>query len=537
MERVHTLIIGGGQAGLAMSRCLWDRGVDHVVLERGRLAERWRSERWDSLRLLTPNWQTRLPGWSYRGPDPDGYMRAAELTSYLEDYARSWPVPLHTNTTVLCVRPAGGGYDVLTDQEHWRATNVVVATGACGAPHVPAMAASLPADIQQFTPSSYRNPDQLPCGAVLVVGASASGVQLAEELHASGRPVLLCVGRHNRMPRRYRGLDIMWWLDRMGTLTRPVRAGDARDQPSLQLAGRPDRADLDLPRLQSTGIQLLGRLRGIDGYRLHVADDLHRTVAEVDGLVRAGERVSGVRFKGPDGTFHEVGAELVIGADGRSSSVAQLVGASPYRTSRHYTACVYTYVTDVEDQGYRWYYGRRAHGGLIPTNDGAHCAFVLVPPQTLQPVGRRSDPDARFAELAALADPDLPQLLSRARRLEPYRTFTGLPGFLRPAAGPGWALVGDAGYFKDPCTAHGMTDALRDAELLTRAALDGSAEAMATYQRTRDELSLPLFELTDEIASFPRDLDRLREIHIELSRHMQHEARYVAELDARGLAA
>ncbi len=276
--RIHTVIVGGGQAGLATSRCLRDRAVDHIVLERGRVAERWRSERWDSLRLLTPNWQTRLPGFQYRGPDPDGYMGMPEVIAFLEGYAESCSAPLETGTSVRRVARAGGRYHVDTVRGTWLADNVVVATGYSDLPLVPAAARRLDPGIVQLTPARYRNPRQLPDGGVLVVGASASGVQLADELHASGRPVTMAVGRHLRLPRRYRGRDILWWLDEMKVLDEP--AGDvfdieaSRRQPSLQLVGRPDHASLDLAMLQRKGVRLAGRLLDADAGTVFLDDDL-----------------------------------------------------------------------------------------------------------------------------------------------------------------------------------------------------------------------------------------------------------------------
>src|SRR5262245_21219441 len=224
MTRIDTVIVGGGQAGLAMSRCLSDRHVEHVVLERGRVAERWRSERWDSLRLLTPNWQSRLPGFRYDGPEPDGYMTMPEVIAYLERYARSFESSVEESTTVRRVEPAARGYRVMTDRGDWSSSNVVIATGHSDVPFVPDFGAKLPPAVVQVTPSLYRNPRTLPEGGVLVVGASSSGLQLADEIHRSGRPVALAVGRHTRMPRRYRGKDILWWLDRMGIFDERVEA-------------------------------------------------------------------------------------------------------------------------------------------------------------------------------------------------------------------------------------------------------------------------------------------------------------------------
>lgn len=287
MRRTQTIVIGGGQAGLAMSRCLQDRGIDHVVLERGRVAERWRSERWDSLRLLTPNWQSRLPGLSYSGPDPDGYMTMPEVVTYLERYAATIRTPLETGTTVLRVHTADGNYVVITDRGVWASDAVVIATGYCDVPHVPAMAARLASDTVQIVPTRYRRPGELPDGGVLIVGASASGIQLADEIHAAGRPVTIAVGRHTRLPRCYRGKDILWWLDAMGlfdaTADDVFDFENSREQPSLQLVGRPDHASLDLAILQSRGVRVVGRVLAIDGAQVSIdADDLLATTVSAD---------------------------------------------------------------------------------------------------------------------------------------------------------------------------------------------------------------------------------------------------------------
>ena len=296
MRRTETVVIGGGQAGLATSRCLAQSGVDHVVLERGRVAERWRSERWDSLRLLTPNWQTRLPGFRYEGPDPDGYMGMPEIVHFLERYARSFAAPVEERTTVLAVEAADDGYRVTTDRSAWSAPSVVIATGHCDTPLVPPFAGRLPDDVFQLVPTRYRHPGQLPEGGVLVVGASASGVQLADEIHASGRPVTLAVGRHTRLPRVYRGRDILWWLDATGIFDESTQdvadLAASRRQPSLQLVGRPDRATLDLRALQDRGVRLVGRSVGVYGDRVLFADDLvAHTVAADARLARLLQRI------------------------------------------------------------------------------------------------------------------------------------------------------------------------------------------------------------------------------------------------------
>ena len=286
MKRTDTIIIGGGQAGLAMSRCLSDRAVDNVVLERGRVGERWRSERWDSLRLLTPNWQSRLPGFRYDGPDPDGYMAMPEVIDYLERYRRSFDAPVEEGTQVLSVSPQDAGYRVATDRGIWEAPNVVIATGQCDTPLVPDFASSLSSDIVQVVPSKYRNPGQLPEGGVLVVGAAASGIQLAEEIHLSGRPVTIAVGRHTRLPRLYRGRDILWWFDQIGIFNETPDAVDdverSRKEPSLQLVGRPDKSSLDLITLQDEGVKLAGRVIGAEGDVVLFADDLVAYTARAD---------------------------------------------------------------------------------------------------------------------------------------------------------------------------------------------------------------------------------------------------------------
>ena len=282
MKRTDTIIVGGGQAGLAMSRCLSEEGIDHVVLERGRVAERWRTERWDSLRLLSPNWHTRLPGFRYQGADPDGFMTMPEIVSYFERYALASSAPVQDETTVLSVKRSGQGYRVRTDQGDWEASTVVVATGHCDVPFVPQVAEDLSSGVHQVVPSQYRNPNQLPDGGVLVVGASASGIQLAQEIHRSGRPVTLAVGRHIRMPRRYRGRDIAWWLEASGILGEQAEHAfdldSARQQPSLQLVGTPDKQTIDLAILREEGVRLVGRVDGAGGTRISFRNDLRRNI-------------------------------------------------------------------------------------------------------------------------------------------------------------------------------------------------------------------------------------------------------------------
>jgi cation diffusion facilitator CzcD-associated flavoprotein CzcO len=228
-----------------MSRCLAERSIDHVVLERGEVANSWRSERWDSLRLLTPNWQSRLPGFSYNGDDPDGYRTLPEVIDFIASYAKAISAPVRTHTTVTSVRSTEAGYLVRTDRGDWRCRAVVLASGACNIARVPAFADRVPRSIAGFSAQEYRNPGRLADGGVLVVGASSSGTQIAYEIQRSGRPVILSVGEHIRAPRLYRGKDLQWWMDAAGVLDERYDEVDdvarARRVPSLQLAGTPDR--------------------------------------------------------------------------------------------------------------------------------------------------------------------------------------------------------------------------------------------------------------------------------------------------------
>jgi putative flavoprotein involved in K+ transport len=278
VARTTTVIIGAGQGGLAMSRCLSDRSIDHVVLERREVANSWRTERWDSLRLLTPNWQCRLPGHAYDGDDPDGFMTMLEVVDFITAYAKAIDAPVHAGTTVTSVRRTDDGYRVTTDNGEWECRTVVLATGAFNVPHVPTFAAAVPSSVATLTPLTYRNPDEVDDGGVLVVGASATGVQIAHELQRSGRPVVLSVGEHVRGPRMYRGRDVHWWMEAAGVLDERYDEVDdivrARRVPSMQLVGTPERATFDLNALTGIGVQIVGRLAGISGTRAQFSGSL-----------------------------------------------------------------------------------------------------------------------------------------------------------------------------------------------------------------------------------------------------------------------
>jgi putative flavoprotein involved in K+ transport len=280
------VVIGAGHSGLAMSAWLGAHGVEHVVLERGEIASAWRHERWDSLRLLTPNWQTRLPDYRYAGDDPDGFMSMPEVIRFITRYAAFVGAPVRTDTQVQSVRQHGAGWRVMTTQREWRCRAVVMASGAHGVANVPAMAGALPTGVRRMTAKTYKNPRQLDGAGVLVVGASATGLQLADEIAKSGRAVTLAVGEHIRLPRTYRGKDVQWWLDAAGILDQKFDAVDdlvrARRVPSPQLVGTPERAMLDLNGLTARGVRVVGRLVGVDGAKIQFSGTLRNECAMAD---------------------------------------------------------------------------------------------------------------------------------------------------------------------------------------------------------------------------------------------------------------
>jgi putative flavoprotein involved in K+ transport len=270
-----------------MSHCLTGAGLDHVVLERGDVANSWRAERWDSLRLLTPNWMTSLPGADYEGDDPDGYMTAAETVATMEAYRRSIDPPLYTGITVESACSSGRGFEIRTTDGSWHCDAVVAATGGSSEPRVPDFASAVPRGVEQLTSLTYRSPAQIDDrGRVLVVGASASGVQIADELRRAGHDVTISVGEHVRLPRSYRGRDIYWWLDRIGQLDeRWDEVEDlqrARRHASVQVVGSNDRREVDLAALQELGVTLVGRLTTIRGTTGYFSGGLGSLVANAD---------------------------------------------------------------------------------------------------------------------------------------------------------------------------------------------------------------------------------------------------------------
>jgi putative flavoprotein involved in K+ transport len=285
---VHTttVVVGAGHAGLAMSRRLTERSIDHVVIERREVGNSWRAHRWPTLRLLTPNWQTRLPGLCYQPADPDGYLPARQVAELLSGYAEVIKAPVRSNTQVTALRARRSMYEVVTDHGTWTAPSVVIATGACNLPAIPALADAVPPSIASLSPLGYRGPEQLPDGGVLIVGASATGVQMADEIARSGRPVTLAVGEHVRLPRLYRGRDIFWWMDAAGVLDQRHDQIDdlvrARHVPSPQLIGTPERRTIDLSTLTGVGVRIVGKLADVTGTLAQFSGGLENLCALAD---------------------------------------------------------------------------------------------------------------------------------------------------------------------------------------------------------------------------------------------------------------
>jgi putative flavoprotein involved in K+ transport len=341
MERsVDVAIIGGGQAGLATSWHLSRANVDHVVLESGRVAETWRSRRWDSFCLVTPNWSVQLPGARYDGPEPDGFMSLAELVDHFQSYANSFDAPVEENSPVTMLAEDGGGFLLTLAAGKIRARRVVVATGAYQRPHRPAGAESLPGGLTQLFAEDYSNPEALPPGAVLVVGSGQTGCQLAEEIHESGRKVFLACGRCVWVPRRLEGHDAVWWMVESGFMD---RTPDKLPSPMARLLGNPQATghdggrDLNFRVLNDTGVELLGRYVGAEGSTLHFADDLAASVDFGDarladflkfvGASCAAKGTAAPAFEMPPPLRIETRTELDIARDG----VGTVIWTSGYR--------------------------------------------------------------------------------------------------------------------------------------------------------------------------------------------------------------
>ncbi|MCJ8142537.1 MSMEG_0569 family flavin-dependent oxidoreductase [Ancylobacter sp. A5.8] len=281
------LIIGGGQAGLSTSYHLRQRGIDHLVLEKHRAMHAWSTQRWDNFCLVTPNWQCDLPGHPYPGSDPDGFMKKDEILAYLAGFRAAVAPPIREGVSVTRVaRRPQGGFEVATSDGSYTADKVVVASGGYHQPVVPRMAERLPASIAQIHSAQYRNAEQLPEGAVLVVGSGQSGAQIAEDLHLAGRKVHLAVGNAPRCARFYRGRDVVTWLADMGYYDMPVdehplREG-VRDNTNHYVTGRDGGRDIDLRKFAREGMELYGVLRDYDGQELIFDSNLTKALDDAD---------------------------------------------------------------------------------------------------------------------------------------------------------------------------------------------------------------------------------------------------------------
>lgn len=291
LDGVHrtVVVVGGGQAGLSTSYCLNRAGIDHVVLERDRPGGEWRNRRWDSFCLVTPNWQCQLPGFPYRGSDPDGFMVRNEIVRYLEDYVKSFDCPLVEGVTAVRLRRReGGGFRVSTTHGELTADHVVLATGPYQVPLKPRIAERVPADVVQLHSSEYRNADALPPGEVLVVGTGQSGCQIAEDLHLAGRQVHLAVGSAPRVARFYRGRDVVAWLEDMGYYRRGIDEFEDADAVRLRanhyVTGRDGGRDIDLRAFARDGMRLYGRLTDIRDGLARFAPDLTKNLDHADAV-------------------------------------------------------------------------------------------------------------------------------------------------------------------------------------------------------------------------------------------------------------
>jgi putative flavoprotein involved in K+ transport len=277
-EKIDTIVVGGGQAGLAMSHALGQAGREHVIIERSRVAERWRSERWDSLAFQFPNWSLTLPSYAYRTNDPDGFAHRDHVVQFLEEYAVHIRAPIRLGVTATALgEKAENGYrfSLQTDRGTWEARNVVLATGPFQKPSIPPCGASLSSGIMQIHSRDYRNPEQLPPGTVLVVGGGTSGAEIAHELHRAGREVYLSIGGYRKGPRRYRGRDFLWWVNQLGLWDRPVDlCPDARKERVPLLTGRDGGSGIDLRRFAVDGMNLLGRMQDVRDGKMTFAPDL-----------------------------------------------------------------------------------------------------------------------------------------------------------------------------------------------------------------------------------------------------------------------
>lgn len=294
MAKTHypIIIVGGGQAGLAMSYCLKHRGIENIIFEKHQIAHAWEKLRWDSFCLVTPNWQCQLPGYAYAASEPHGFMEKAEIVQYVRDYARSFDAPVKEGVEVTRIRwGCGDRFELITSIGAYTADQVVIATGGYHTPRIPRLSERFPRTVHQLHSSQYRNPAQLPDGAVLVVGTGQSGCQIAEDLHLAGRQVHLSVGGAPRSPRQYRGKDIVDWLDQMGYYDMPIdehpQKETIRHRTNHYVTGRDGGREIDLRKFAMEGMKLYGRLQDVEGDRLYFNHDLKKNLDAADAVAES----------------------------------------------------------------------------------------------------------------------------------------------------------------------------------------------------------------------------------------------------------
>lgn len=352
MEKIETIIVGGGQAGLSTSYHLKKLGREHIIFEGAEKAgNAWRNDRWDSFTLVTPNWSIQLPGAHYNGNDPDGFLRKDEVVAYFERYVEKFNLPVQFETSVLEVAPLDGGkgYQVKTNGKTFQAKNVVMATGSFQKPKIPAFSANIPAGITQLHSGQYRNPSQLPEGAVLVVGSAQSGMQITEELYQNGRIVYLCTGSAPRVPRRYRGRDIFSWLLDTGFFD---QTPDKLPSPKARLGGNPQVSgkngghSLNLHQFACDGVKLFGHIAGTQNGKVMFSPDLKENLAKVDkaekdiiGMIDKYIETNGINA--PQETLPDLqdgySAEVITELDLKSANINTIIWAMGY-------ACDYSLV-------------------------------------------------------------------------------------------------------------------------------------------------------------------------------------------------
>jgi putative flavoprotein involved in K+ transport len=286
-SHASVVIIGGGQAGLAMSYHLKQSGIDHVILEKDKIAHSWKTKRWDAFCLVTPNWQCQLPGYPYQGSDPKGFMLRDEIVAYIENYAKHIAAPIKEGVAVTrLTRGTDGGFILETSAGGMTAEAVVLAVSGYHIPNVPRMADRLDGSVTQLHSAAYRSPEQLPPGEVVVIGSGQSGCQIAEDLHLAGRKVHLAVGSAPRCPRVYRGRDAVEWLDDLGQYDLPVDQHGLKEKvrknANHYLTGRDGGRDIDLRKFALEGMSLYGRLKDVESGRLIFADDLVKNLDNAD---------------------------------------------------------------------------------------------------------------------------------------------------------------------------------------------------------------------------------------------------------------